>query len=123
MLVLTVVDEINKDIELCIGYLEGLSHGGEHVVCVTFLIVAEFHQTQEQQGSFLMRDLGFQFLADRVNSRLRIRSHIVGHLIDVPQITIESEIGFDVPNSEIATHIVFQHGSCPCLVNLFFLAK
>ena len=84
VLVLAVVDEINKDLELCIGDLQGLGHGGEHVVSMTFLVVAEFHQTQEQQRGFLMRNLGFQFLADRVNGRLRIRSHIAGHLIDVP---------------------------------------
>ena len=83
MLALAVVDEIHEDLELGIGYLQGLGHCGEHVVGVTFLIVAEFHQTQEQQCGFLMRNLGFQFLADRVNGRLRIRSHIAGHLIDV----------------------------------------
>ena len=47
MLILMVVDEINKSLVLRIRYLQCLGHCGKQEVCAPFFVIAEFHQAQE----------------------------------------------------------------------------
>jgi hypothetical protein len=90
---------------------------------VPFFVTAEFHQAQEQQGSRIAGNLAFQLFADTVDSSSCIHTSLTRHLIDVSQITVEAEVGFNIPDSEVMPQIVFQHGLSPCCINFFFLAK
>ena len=101
MLVLTVVDEINKGIVLRIRNLQCLGHCGKQEVCMSFFVTAEFHQAQEQQSSRIAGNLAFQLFADTIDSHLWVHASFTRHLVDVSQITVKAEVGLNIPDSEM----------------------
>ena len=123
LLRLTVGHEIGEHLKLFLRNLQRLHHGLEQVITMTFLIAAELHQSEQQQGFLFCFDLSLKGGTDRTNATLRVKILVVHQVISTPEVAIEAQIGVDISDTELMAQKVHKHGFCPCFIHLFFFAK
>ena len=84
-------------------------------------VAAEFHDAQQQHCGLARLNFPVEIFADGTHRVERVE--VFTHFIDPAHVAVEVQVGIDVANAEVMTQIAHEHGLCPCLIYLFFLAK